>query len=103
MDLPEIGVHCSLQTCRVLDLLPILCHCSQYFCRYHIDPSAHSCPINTAPVQTTQNIQKREKCNADKCNNFCLESFVADGSGIRIPAICSRCQGSFCAEYVATL
>ncbi|KAI9029727.1 hypothetical protein CLU79DRAFT_735692 [Phycomyces nitens] len=45
MELPHIGQHCSLENCKALDFLPILCpSCQQAFCNEHRFALDHSCP-----------------------------------------------------------
>ncbi|KAL0947220.1 hypothetical protein HGRIS_013337 [Hohenbuehelia grisea] len=96
MDLPQIGRHCSLETCNELDFLPILCHCDAYFCRHHIDPETHSCQAKT-PKPLSVNAEKRPKCPVESCNKPSLESAVKDAGGIR--AVCEFCDKSFCAVH----
>lgn len=104
MALPEIGAHCTLQTCNVNDFLPIRCRCDDLFCKDHISPEAHSCPLlqTKGPVTDTDAAQRLQKCASDKCNKPSLEAFVADSSDTqgRTPALCSRCRLAFCATCV---
>jgi hypothetical protein len=104
MDLPVIGSHCSLSSCKDLDLLPIRCQCGKLFCRHHISPGAHDC----SPDLATQNPITRvtlpfEKCAAEKCKQHSLESFIGsalDEAG-RSPATCTHCHKAFCVRSVA--
>ncbi|KAJ2958113.1 hypothetical protein NUW54_g14554 [Trametes sanguinea] len=41
----EIGAHCALPSCNLNDFLPIRCKCDKLFCRDHIAPDAHRCPL----------------------------------------------------------
>ncbi|XP_071950492.1 AN1-type zinc finger protein 2A-like [Antedon mediterranea] len=45
MEFPELGKHCSDQSCKQLDFLPMKCDaCNEVFCKDHINYSNHSCP-----------------------------------------------------------
>ena len=50
--LPQIGAHCSLSSCSLNDFLPIRCTCQQLFCRDHISPDIHHCPLLRAAPPT---------------------------------------------------
>ncbi|KAJ3558058.1 hypothetical protein NM688_g1136 [Phlebia brevispora] len=103
MSLPEIGAHCSLESCHVNDFLPIRCRCDLLFCKDHISPEAHSCSLlraqNTTPI--SERLKKLQRCAADKCNKPSLEAFVADSENTdgRTPAVCPRCKQAFCAAH----
>ncbi|XP_029411035.1 AN1-type zinc finger protein 2A isoform X6 [Nannospalax galili] len=46
MEFPDLGKHCSEQTCKQLDFLPITCDaCKQDFCKDHFSYAAHKCPF----------------------------------------------------------
>lgn len=100
MDLDPIGAHCSLSSCNELDFLPIQCRCTKYFCRHHITPESHSCPVDPAALNLSRApFEKLQRCAVEKCGKPTLESFIAipsDDQG-RSPAVCV-CQKSFCAE-----
>ena len=45
MEFPNLGEHCSEQTCNRLDFLPLRCDaCESIFCTDHISYLHHSCP-----------------------------------------------------------
>ena len=45
MEFPNLGEHCSEQTCNRLDFLPLRCDaCEAIFCTDHISYMGHSCP-----------------------------------------------------------
>ena len=44
MELPHMGQHCSEQTCKQLDYLPMKCDaCEQLFCSNHLLYDDHNC------------------------------------------------------------
>ncbi|KAI4822561.1 hypothetical protein KUCAC02_008098 [Chaenocephalus aceratus] len=44
MELPHLGEHCSEQTCKRLDFLPMKCDaCQDIFCKDHITYATHKC------------------------------------------------------------
>uniref|UniRef100_A0A8D0PYH8 AN1-type domain-containing protein n=1 Tax=Sus scrofa TaxID=9823 RepID=A0A8D0PYH8_PIG len=46
MEFPDLGKHCSEETCRQLDFLPLRCDaCKQDFCKDHFACAAHNCPL----------------------------------------------------------
>lgn len=106
----EAGAQCSYSTCQLHDFLPIRCQCSHLYCSEHISPEAHACP-NLKPAfdpSTSTSIndgdnndtRKLQRCAVDRCTKLSLESFIADSSATqgRSPAVCPRCQLSFCAS-----
>ncbi|TCD62612.1 hypothetical protein EIP91_006626 [Steccherinum ochraceum] len=103
MDGP-IGAHCSLSSCNINDFLPIKCKCDHLFCKDHIFPDAHSCPVASAgPSETNTPAEKLQRCAVDGCRKPSLEAFVststrADSEG-RSAALCSGCNKAFCAEH----
>lgn len=45
MEFPNLGEHCSENSCNRLDFLPLKCDaCSAIFCSEHISYNNHSCP-----------------------------------------------------------
>ena len=112
MDLNPIGKHCALQSCNVLDFLPIQCSCLQWFCRLHISPDLHDCsslqqhpsPSSSEPLPSTS---VRSKCAFAGCNKPSLAIAVTavdpaqEGeSRDTTPNGCPGCQLSFCVEWV---
>ncbi|XP_045141527.1 AN1-type zinc finger protein 2A isoform X2 [Echinops telfairi] len=46
MEFPDLGKHCSEETCKQLDFLPLRCGaCNQDFCKDHFIFAAHRCPL----------------------------------------------------------
>ncbi|XP_041063003.1 AN1-type zinc finger protein 2A isoform X2 [Carcharodon carcharias] len=44
MEFPDLGKHCSENSCKRLDFLPMKCDaCSQIFCKDHISYAQHKC------------------------------------------------------------
>ncbi len=101
MDLPVIGAHCSLPTCKDLDLLPIRCRCDNLFCRHHILPENHDCAVDLNPAAGVP-FEKLKRCAAEKCNKPSLESFIGSPSDEigRSPATCPHCRKAFCVRLV---
>lgn len=106
-DIPAIGAHCSLERCNVNDFLPIKCRCDRLFCKDHISPESHSCPVlsNASTLEPQQFSQKLQRCAAQGCAKPSLEAFVAQSSDKegRTPALCPRCTQAFCARYAPPL
>lgn len=103
-DLAGIGAHCALERCNVNDFLPIKCRCERLFCREHIQPEEHACPLIDTGAYTPspgEPAQKMQRCAADKCNKLSLEAFIAekDDKDGRTPAVCPQCQRAFCASH----
>ena len=104
MDLPVIGAHCSLSSCRNLDLLPIRCRCDKQFCKDHIFPDAHQCPVD--PSQALKDaspvLQKLQRCALATCTKPSLDAYVGDSAGEqgRASMVCPRCGLAYCASYV---
>jgi hypothetical protein len=100
MDLLDIGAQCSHSSCNELDFLPIVCRCNRYYCRHHITPDMHSCPVDLAAENSNHSIpfQKLQRCVVETCGNPSLNAFNAHSGAASIPATCSQCQQSFCAS-----
>ncbi|KAM0943648.1 putative transcription factor C2H2 family [Dioscorea sansibarensis] len=44
-EFPDLGKHCSVEDCKLIDFLPFTCdRCSQVFCLQHRSYSKHLCP-----------------------------------------------------------
>ncbi|KAH8829696.1 hypothetical protein DL96DRAFT_1708816 [Flagelloscypha sp. PMI_526] len=70
MDLPQIGEHCALPQCNVLDFLPIQCpSCNAIFCRHHISMDSHSCfkSDDSDPLPDPTDLPALERCAAHPC------------------------------------
>jgi len=107
MDLDPIGKHCALQSCNVLDFLPIQCSCSQWFCKLHISPDLHDCPsVQQHPFESSSSTGVRPKCAFSACNKTSLGTGVTavdltqEGEPREaIPRGCPGCQLSFCVDH----
>jgi AN1-like Zinc finger len=102
MDLAHIGAHCSLASCHELDLLPIRCRCDKQFCKNHIFPDAHQCPVDPSQAlrDASPTLQKLQRCAFASCNKPSLDAFVGDsaGEGGRTSSLCPRCKLGYCAS-----
>ncbi|KAH9951405.1 hypothetical protein B0H21DRAFT_718893 [Amylocystis lapponica] len=99
----DIGSHCSVVSCNLNDFLPIRCKCEQLFCRDHIAADLHDCSaVQTASLLSTSST-KLQRCAVPECSKPSLEAYVSDSSAAdasdRSPAVCARCQQSFCASH----
>ncbi|KAH9837534.1 uncharacterized protein C8Q71DRAFT_856735 [Rhodofomes roseus] len=103
--LPAIGAHCALPSCNLNDFLPIRCPCGRLFCRDHVAPDKHACPVaadRTAALGGERSTPAREKCAKEGCARPSLESAVRDegrGEDARTAARCAGCGGGFCAYH----
>jgi hypothetical protein len=103
MDLPPIGAHCSLPSCRKLDLLPIRCRCDNQFCKDHIFPDAHQCPVDPSALRDDASpaaLQKLQRCALASCTKPSLDAYVGGSAGEenRTSALCPRCSLAYCAS-----
>ncbi|KAF9459576.1 hypothetical protein BDZ94DRAFT_1268016 [Collybia nuda] len=98
MDLLNIGTQCSHPSCNELDFLPITCRCDRYFCREHIAPDIHNCPVDLSPEKATP-FHKLRRCAVDTCTKPTLNAFYSHCDTASIPETCSQCQQSFCAIH----
>ncbi|KAI8998961.1 hypothetical protein BD414DRAFT_512519 [Trametes punicea] len=98
----EIGAHCALSSCNVNDFLPIRCRCDQLFCRDHISPDIHGCPLlsQSLPALTSSSSQL-QRCAVPTCHKPSLEAYItnAQDTAGRTPALCPGCKQAFCAEH----
>lgn len=98
-DLLEIGSQCSHLSCNELDFLPIVCRCNKYYCRHHIAPDIHKCPIDPAANNSGIPFEKLQRCAVEGCRKPSLNAFnVNPNNPGPLSATCSPCQKSFCAE-----
>ena len=95
MDLPQIGAHCSLDACNILDFLPIKCRCNKFYCSAHINPDHHACLANpTITLRLNVNTDKRHViCTLDGCEKASLSK----------EETCSTCHKSFCVKCISIL
>ncbi|KJA27270.1 hypothetical protein HYPSUDRAFT_35109 [Hypholoma sublateritium FD-334 SS-4] len=90
MDLPQIGAHCALPFCNVLDFLPITCKCQRSFCTTHILADRHDCPLLTANIVTADLPKSSEQlphCAHHACQKISLKE------------TCQACTKSFCVGH----
>ncbi|KAG8217412.1 hypothetical protein J3R82DRAFT_5553 [Butyriboletus roseoflavus] len=105
MDLDPIGKHCALQSCNVLDFLPIQCSCSGWFCKLHISPDLHDCSAVYQHPSQPSSTWMRSKCALLGCNKSSLMIGVStvdparEGESEAIPRGCPGCQRSFCVDH----
>ncbi|CAE6441491.1 hypothetical protein ACGC1H_004239 [Rhizoctonia solani] len=95
MDLPEKGAHCSLESCKVFDLLPITCPaCELQFCKTHGQRDDHACTAPVGPLPTTSS-KERLGCQVEQCDRPGLVSFKQDGKAWS----CDTCRGVYCVSH----
>ncbi|KAI0029308.1 hypothetical protein K488DRAFT_56634 [Vararia minispora EC-137] len=104
MDLRPIGAHCALPSCNELDLLPLTCFCDRQFCKRHIFPGTHDCPVDRSAISSSSASppEKLRRCAFLKCPKISLEAYIAgvgDAATGRVPALCSRCRLAYCATH----
>ncbi len=63
----HLGVQCSLESCKTVDFLPILCQCNKYFCRDHIQLDAHPCTAASSNNLSNHKAQKLALCDFKNC------------------------------------
>ncbi|KAF8964636.1 hypothetical protein BDZ97DRAFT_1814805 [Flammula alnicola] len=73
-DLLQIGAHCSLPSCNVLDFLPTTCKCNKSFCSQHISPDRHACLLLNANFPSL----RIYKGGTDETCTACQKSFCVD-------------------------
>ncbi|KAF8758395.1 AN1-like Zinc finger [Rhizoctonia solani] len=99
MDLPEKGAHCSLDSCKIFDLLPITCPaCEQQFCKTHASRDAHVCTAQVAAPSTTSS-SKRAECQVEQCDRPGLVSFKQNEDNNCKEWSCDTCRGVYCVEH----
>jgi len=89
MDLPQIGAHCSLDACNILDFLPIKCRCNKLYCSAHINPDHHACLANTSLTLHVNTDKSRVVCALDECQK----------ASLRKEETCPGCHRSFCVNH----
>ncbi|XP_065560996.1 AN1-type zinc finger protein 1-like [Artemia franciscana] len=67
-ELPDLGKHCGLGSCKQIDFLPILCNfCQTYFCKEHIFTDDHLCKaVNSSAPKVLGKIGTHE-CSFPNC------------------------------------
>ncbi|XP_003124293.1 AN1-type zinc finger protein 2A [Sus scrofa] len=125
MEFPDLGKHCSEETCRQLDFLPLRCDaCKQDFCKDHFACAAHNCPLAykkdvQVPVCPLCNspvpVRKGELADAvvgAHMDGGCKSRPRRDEKVFRhrcsrggcrrkevLPVACGQCHGSFCIQH----
>ncbi|KAH7341102.1 hypothetical protein B0J17DRAFT_654178 [Rhizoctonia solani] len=95
MDLPEKGAHCSLESCKIFDLLPITCPaCELQFCKTHAQRDDHACTAPGDALPTTSSTE-RVGCEVEQCDRPGLVSFKQDGKEWS----CNTCRGVYCVSH----
>ncbi|KAI0668569.1 hypothetical protein C8Q78DRAFT_1047829 [Trametes maxima] len=99
--LVQVGAPCALPSCSLNDFLPIRCKCDKLFCRDHISPEGHRCPLLAQLPNTNGPSLKLQRCAVSSCNKPSLEGYIANAGATtqRSPALCPGCQQAFCAEH----
>lgn len=122
MEFPNLGKHCSDESCHKLDFLPMKCDsCDKVFCSEHFSYMKHSCPgahkkdvqvpvcplcgepvptpRGTSPDQTVgQHIDQYCKSDTKKIfTNRC--SYKSCKKKELIPVTCSVCNLNFCLRH----
>ncbi|KAI0831800.1 hypothetical protein BC628DRAFT_1407410 [Trametes gibbosa] len=102
-EIVHIGAHCALSSCNLNDFLPIRCKCDRLYCRDHIQPDAHACPVLVQHPQPDAgpSFPKLQQCADKSCTKPSLEAYIADAEDTtdRSPALCRGCGQAFCAEH----
>lgn len=125
MEFPDLGKHCSEQTCKQLDFLPFKCDvCKQDFCKDHFTCAAHKCPFAfkkdvQVPVCPLCNnpvpIRKGEIPDAvvgEHMDRDCkyrpgkrekIFTYRCSKAGCKkkemLQVACDQCRGSFCIQH----
>ena len=93
MDLPQIGAHCSLSACNILDFLPIKCRCDKLYCSAHINPDHHACRASST-ISLSPNINTDTELHAVCVLDGCKKASLSREE------TCSACHRSFCVECI---
>ena len=93
MDLPQIGAHCSLSACNILDFLPIKCRCNNLYCSAHINPDHHACRASST-ISPSPNINTDTELHAACVLDGCKKASLSKEE------TCSACHKSFCVECI---
>jgi AN1-type zinc finger protein 1 len=95
----DIGKHCSLPECNMLDYCPFLCqHCAAYHCLKHRMPDQHKCKNN--PITNNNNkIIKNKKRKKTKMTVRCDVCRKKIKNYVGYPFKCSQCDINVCEEH----
>ena len=90
MELPEIGLQCSMEICNQLDFLPIKCsYCQKVFCKDHSSLISHNCQCLNEPQvpKVIKEVQDfRPKCSFGNCEKKAVTT-------------CPVCDNQFCMDH----
>uniref|UniRef100_A0A8D8RV19 AN1-type zinc finger protein 2B n=1 Tax=Cacopsylla melanoneura TaxID=428564 RepID=A0A8D8RV19_9HEMI len=126
MEFPHLGKHCSMETCKKLDFLPVKCDaCLCTFCSEHMTYLGHSCksaaqkdvqvpvcPLCNQPVPTKRGelpdyavgLHIDNNCSSDTAQErrkiFTNKCSVKSCKGRElIPVKCYQCTLNFCLKH----
>lgn len=89
MEFPDSGKHCSVEDCKLLDLLPFVCeHCQAIFCKEHFHMTSHKC-LQTENVKSTRD---KTVTSFPCCILSCKEVTL-----VKVP--CDTCKLNFCVAH----
>ncbi|KAI7881121.1 CRE-AIP-1 protein [Lichtheimia hyalospora FSU 10163] len=123
MEFPELGKHCTFDSCHQLDFLPYTCYrCKKIFCQDHFKLDDHHCPslqdgqydarVPTCPIceqpvpgprgqdpNISVNRHIQNNCNDKRqtASNICHQR--ACNAKLLVPMNCSDCGYSFCVKH----
>ncbi|KAM8961997.1 AN1-type zinc finger protein 2A [Pelodytes ibericus] len=123
MELPDLGQHCSENTCKQLDFLPLKCDaCEGVFCKDHFTYDRHKCssaykknvqvpvcPLCAAPVPVKRGelpdivVAKHMARNCQSSNrkkiftNKCLKAGCRRKELMKV--LCDQCHDNFCLSH----
>ncbi|XP_065577971.1 AN1-type zinc finger protein 2A-like [Artemia franciscana] len=126
MELPDLGKHCSVESCHQLDFLPFKCDaCGKIFCLEHYKYNSHSCtsaekknvqvpvcPLCNGPVPGNRDDPPDiavsghidNDCKSDPAkakrklfSNLC--SYKKCKQKEMIPVVCSECKRNYCLKH----
>lgn len=123
MEFPNLGQHCSRESCKRLDFLPVKCDaCSGVFCSDHMSYSSHQCqsaykkniqvpmcPLCNKPVPTPRG-QEPDFSVGQHIDNDCRftegkKVFTNRCTVIKcrgkeaVPVVCSECRKNYCFKH----
>ncbi|KAJ1359523.1 hypothetical protein KIN20_018280 [Parelaphostrongylus tenuis] len=122
-ELPNLGQHCAVELCNLLDFLPVRCDaCSKIFCISHFTYDAHNCsnaykknvqvpvcPLCNRPVPTPKTVSPDVQINEHILNNCTVRakqkvfSNKCTMKGCKkkelVPVICPSCRNNFCLAH----
>lgn len=86
----NIGKHCNVASCHILDFLPCPCNgCGLDYCKEHMAYESHQCPrkdLTGSPVSDNQSTEtKSYSCSFKNCDRREL-----------VPINCEACEENFC-------